>query len=151
MPYKPIAYVREAGGPGELKKHVADIQASGLAQVIVGMLHIGDPDKDKTMELGDFIYNNYPDDLIVRGGKFNPNGTQAIKDWPAQVAKLKQHGSVGSVYLSIGSPPEYWVDFGNIGKMFAEGKADLLKQNIVALREAFTMNGRCAIDGFDID
>ncbi len=151
MPYNPIAYVREAGAPGELGKHVADIQGSGLVTVILGMLHIGDPEKDKTMELGDFIYNNYPADLIVRGGKFNPNGTQAIKDWPAQVAQLKQQGSVSSVFLSIGSPPKYWKDFGAIEKMFKAGNADLLKQNIVALKEAFTIGGRCTIDGFDID
>jgi hypothetical protein len=55
------------------------------------------------------------------------------------------------VFLTVGSPPEYWPDFGTIEKMFAEGKADLLKQNIVALKQAFTIDGVCAIDGFDID
>ena len=76
MPYNSVAYVREAGGPGELQKHVTDIQGSGLTTVMLAMLHIGDPEmlhpadpkKDtKTMELGDFIYNDYPANLIVRG------------------------------------------------------------------------------------
>ena len=35
MPYNSVAYVREAGGPGELEKHVADIQGSGLTTVIL--------------------------------------------------------------------------------------------------------------------
>jgi hypothetical protein len=152
MPYNSVAYVREAGGPGELQKHVSDIQGSGLTTAIVGMLHIGYPrDRDPGMELGDFVYNDYPQGLLVRGGKFNPNGSQAIKDWPAQVARLKQQGSVQNVFLVVGSPPEYWPDFGTMQQMFAEGKADLLKQNLVALKEALTIDGRCAIDGFDID
>jgi hypothetical protein len=79
MPYNSVAYVREAGSPRELQKHVTDIQASGLTTVILGMLHIGDPEmlhpadpeKDcRTMKLGDFIYNDYPANLIVREGKF---------------------------------------------------------------------------------
>ena len=28
------------------------------------------------MQLGDFIYNNYPGDLFVRGGEFNPKTLQ---------------------------------------------------------------------------
>ncbi len=162
MPHNSVAYVREAGGPGELQKHVTDIQGSGLTTAIVGMLHIGDPDmlhpadpkKDcTTMKLGDFIYNDYPANLIVREGKFNPkpDGNPAIAKWPEQVARLKQQGSVSNVFLTIGSPPRYWPDFGTIEKMFKQGKADLLKQNLVALKEAFTIGGRCAIDGFDID
>jgi hypothetical protein len=165
MPYNSVAYVREAGGPGELQQHVTDIQGSGLTTVILAMLHIGDPEmlhpadpkKDtKTMELGDLIYNDYPANLIVRGGKFNPknhnpDSNSAIAKWPEQIARLKQQGSVSSVFMTIGSPPDYWPDFGTIEKMFKEGKADLLKQNIVALKEAFTIGGRCAIDGFDID
>jgi hypothetical protein len=76
MPYNSVAYVREAGGPGELQKHVTDIQGSGLTTVNLAMLHIGDPKmlhpadpyKDtSTMELGDFIYNDYPANLVVRG------------------------------------------------------------------------------------
>jgi hypothetical protein len=152
MPYNSVTYIREAGGPGELEKHVTDIQGSGVTTVIVGMLHVGYPrDTDPGMELGDFVYNDYPKGLLVRGGKFNPNGSQAIKDWPAQVARLKQQGSVQNVFLVVGSPPEYWPDFGTMQQMFAEGKADLLKQNLVALKEALTIDGRCAIDGFDID
>jgi hypothetical protein len=152
MPYNSVTYIREAGGPGELEKHVTDIQGSGVTTVIVGMLHVGCPrDSDPGMQLGDFVYNDYPQGLLVRGGKFNPNGSQAIKDWPGQVARLKQQGSVQNVFLVVGSPPEYWPDFETMQKMFAEGKADLLKQNLVALKEALTIDGRCAIDGFDID
>jgi hypothetical protein len=152
MPYNSVTYIREAGGPGELEKHVADLQGSGVTTVIVGMLHVGYPrDKDPGMELGDFVYNDYPQGLLVRAGKFNPNGSQAIKEWPAQLARLKQQGSVQNVFLVVGSPPEYWPDFGTMQTMFAEGKADLLRQNLVALKEALTIDGRCAIDGFDID
>jgi hypothetical protein len=151
MPYNSVAYIREAGGPGELEKHVADIQGSGLTTVILSGLHMGWPEEYPAQKFGDFIYNNYPDNLIVRGGKFNPNGTDAIKRWPAQVAKLKQQGSVSSVFLSVAGVLPWWADFANIQKMFAEGKAGMLKQNIVALREAFTIYGVCAIDGIDID
>lgn len=151
MPYNSVAYVREAGGPGELEKHVADIQESGLTTVILIGLHMGWPDKYPGQKVGDFIYNDYPDNLIVRGCKFNPNGTDAITRWPAQVAQLKQQGSVSSVFLAIGGPLPWWADFANIQAMFEDGKADMLKQNIVALKEAFTIDGRCVIDGFDID
>ena len=147
MPYNSVAYVREAGGPGELETHVTDIQGSGLTTVILIGLHMGWPDKDPKQKIGDFIYNAFPDNLIVRGGKFNPNGSDAIKGWPAQVAKLKQQASV---FLAVaGVKP--WADFAVIQAMFALGYADTLKQNIVALKEAFTIDGRCAIDGFDID
>src|SRR5947207_2206749 len=151
MPYNPVAYVREAGGPGALETHVADIQASGLTTVILIGLHMGWPDKYPGQQVGDFIYNAYPANLIVRGGKFNPNGTDAIKRWPAQVAKLKQQASVSSVFLAVAGVLPWWADFANIQAMFADGKADMLKQNIAALREAFTIGGRCVIDGIDID
>jgi hypothetical protein len=168
MPYNSVSYIREAGGPGELEKHLADIQGSGLTTAIVGMLHIGNPEdhkddpKAKTMKFGDFIYNNYPDDLIVRDGTFNPPNpdpdpkkakanNEAIAKWPAQVAKLKQQGSVRDVFLVVGSPPRYWPDFKNIGTMLAQDDGAQLKKNLVALQDAFTINGRCVIDGFDID
>jgi hypothetical protein len=168
MPYNSVSYIREAGGPGELEKHLADIQGSGLTTAIVGMLHIGNPEdhkddpKAKTMKFGDFIYNNYPDDLIVRDGTFNPPNpdpdhdkakanNEAIAKWPAQVAKLKQQGSVRDVFLVVGSPPRYWPDFKNIGTMLAQDGGAQLKKNLVALQDAFTINGRCVIDGFDID
>jgi hypothetical protein len=162
MPYNSVAYLRESGGPGELEKHIADVQGSGLTTVIVGMLHVGnpdDPDKDKAMQFGDFIYNNYPAALIVRDGEFNPDdpektaaNKQAIAKWPEQVARLKQPGSsVRNVFLSVGSPPDYWPDFANIGKMLAQDNGAQLNKNLVALKEAFTFDGRCVIDGFDID
>ena len=113
------------------------------------------------MKFGDFIYNNYPDDLIVREGSSMPNpdpdhdkakaNNEAIAEWPAQVAKLKQQGSVRDVFLSVGGPPGYWPDFANIAKMFAQDDGAQLKRNLVALKDAFTFDGRCVIDGFDID
>ena len=30
------------------------------------------------MQLGDFIYNNYPGDLFVRGGEFNPKTSRTL-------------------------------------------------------------------------
>jgi hypothetical protein len=151
MPYNSVAYVREAGGPGELDKHVADIRGSGLTTVILIGLKLGWPDDDPKQKVGDIFYNAYPANLIVSGGKFNPNGTQAIHDWPAQVAQLKQQGRVSSVFLSFAGLRPYSADFEIIQALFMLGQIDALKQNIVALKEAFTFDGHCVIDGFDLD
>jgi hypothetical protein len=151
MPYNSVAYVREAGGPGELEKHIADIRGGGLTSVILIGVKIGWPDDDPKQKIGDLFYNTYPDNLIVSEGKFNPNSTDAIKCWPAQVAKLRQQGSVSSVFMSFAGLRPYSADFAVIQAMFTLGYADTLKQSIVALKEAFTVDGRCVIDGFDMD
>ena len=151
MPYNSVAYVREAGGPGELQKHVTDIRESGLTSVILIGLKLGWPDDDPRQKVGDLFYNDYPVNLIVSGGKFDPNCTPAIKAWPEQVAQLKQHGSVSNVFLSFAGLRPFSADFEIIQAMFLLGQADTLKQMIVALKEAFTKDGVCAIDGFDLD
>jgi hypothetical protein len=79
MPYNSVAYVREAGGPGELEKHVADLKGSGLTTVILIGVKIGWPQMDPRQKIGDLFYNDYPGNLIVSGGKFNPNGAEAIR------------------------------------------------------------------------
>jgi len=152
MAYNTAAYAGDVAGPGQLQDHVADIQASGLTTVILFALHVGRKMTEyPTMQVGDLIYNHFPQNLIVRGGKFKPNNSPAIAAWPAQVARLKQQGSVTKVFVALGGacPPIY--DFTTIQNMFNTGQAGTLKDNIVALKNAFTVNGVCAIDGFDFD
>lgn len=160
MAYNSVAYVWNLGGPGRLQDHIADIQASRLTSVILFGIHIGRvmPEIPK-MKLGDLIYNDYASDpgkgirgnLLVSEGRFNPNNDTVIAAWPAQVAQLKKRGSVSKVLVSVGGASNVIYDFRTIEDMFRTGKAGLLKQNIAVLRQALTIDGVCALDGFDID
>jgi hypothetical protein len=157
MAHNTAAYLGDEGAPGSIQKHIADIQASGLTTVILIALHVGRKMKKyPDMNIGDLMYNHYPDGLLVSGGKFNPKNNSAIAVWPGQVAQLKQQGSVRKVFISVGGQGGYnqerdVFDFRTIQKMFTEGKEGILRDNIAALKAAFTINRVCAIDGFDID
>jgi hypothetical protein len=146
------AYVWNEGGPGHIANHIADIQASGLTTVILFGIHIGRiMSEHPNMKIGDLIYNDYPQNLLVSDGKFNPNDSPAIAAWPAQVAQLKRQGRVSKIFICIGGDARVVYDFRTIQNMFAAGMTGLLEQNIAVLKAAFTINGICAIDGFDID
>jgi hypothetical protein len=155
MAHNTAAYFWEEGGPGNIEKHIADIQASGLTTVILIALHVGRKMPHSDMKVADLMYNDY-ENLLVSDGVFNPNKSDAIKAWPKQIAQLKEPGSsVSKVFISIGGPgghseSDVW-DFRIIQCMFNLGMADTLTKNIKALKEGFTVNGVCAIDGFDID
>ena len=151
--YNTAAYFWNEGGPGSIQKHIADIQASGLTTVILIALHVGRKMPEyPDMKIGDLIYNDYPQNLLVTGGKFNPNNSPAIAAWPAQVAQLKQQGSVSKVFISVGGDERYRCRTSGPSKTCSRhSMAGTLKENIAELKAAFTINGVCAIDGFDID
>ena len=162
MAYNSAAYVWNMGGPGQLRNYIADIQGSGLTTVILFGLHIGRKlDALPAMKVGDLMYNDYAADpahgilrgnLLVSEGKFNPNSDAAIAAWPAQVAQLKKRGSVSKVFISLGGAERWVYDFRTIESMLSKpDSAALLKANFQALKEALTIGGVCAIDGFDID
>ena len=160
MPYNSVAYVWNMGGPGELQDHLADIQASGLTTVILFGIHLGRPVlKFPDLMMGDVLYNDYAADppkilrgnLLVSKGKFNPNNDPVIAAWPAQVAQLKKQGSVSKVFISVGGASQWVYDFRVIESMYLLEADDVLKANFQALKDAFTFDGKCVIDGFDID
>ena len=149
MAYDTAAYAGGDCGPGKLAGNIADIQASGLTTLILWALHIGRP-SISGQHYGDFIFNDGAN-LFISQGAFNPLGTAAIAAWPGQIARLRQQGSVGKVYFSIGgaSPPVF--DFTTVQYMLNNGMTDVLSDNVAALKQAFTVNGSCVIDGFDLD
>lgn len=158
--YNSAAYVWNMGGPGELPDHIADIQASGLTTVILFGIHLGRPIlKFPGLKMGDLLYNDYAKDppkilrgnLLVSYGKFNPNNDPVIAAWPAQVAQLKKQGSVSKVFISVGGAERWVYDFRVIESMYLLEAADVLEANFKALKDAFTFDGVCALDGFDID
>jgi hypothetical protein len=68
------------------------------------------------------------------------------------VAQLKANGSqVSKIFFSIGGAVPWVSDFTTIQHMLQNGMADALRANFAALKQAFTFDGVCAIDGFDID
>lgn len=149
MAYDTVAYSGGDSGPGNLASHIADIQGSGLTTLILWALHIGRPSV-QGQHYGDFIFNDGVN-LFISNGTFNPLGSADIAAWPGQIAQLRQKGSIGKVYFSIGgqSPPVF--DFTTIEYMLKNGLANVLAGNLGALRKAFTVNGVCVIDGFDLD
>jgi hypothetical protein len=144
-----VAYCTDALGPSQIANHVAEIQQSGLTTVVLWALHIGCPDIPG-QQYGDLVYN-HTGETIVSAGVFNPLQISAIGAWPGQVAALKQSGSVSKIFISIGgaSPPIF--DFTTAQTMLNNGQAGVLQENFQALRTAFTVNGSCVIDGFDLD
>ena len=150
MAYRSAAYCSGDLGPGNVQNHISDIQNSGLTTVILWALHIGRPEI-AGQKYGDQIFNDFPQNLIVSGGTFNPNGSSAIAAWPGQVAQLKKAGGVSKIFLSVGGAHPPVDDFTTIEYMLNNNMAGTLAANLKALRQAFTANGTCVIDGFDLD
>jgi hypothetical protein len=147
--YDSAAYCSGNLGPGNIASHIADIQGSGLVTAILWAVHVGRP-SIAGQQYGDLIFNDMPN-LFVSAGKFNPNNDPAIAAWPAQVAQLKQQGSVRRVLFSFGGAVPWVEDFTTIQYMLQNGMAGVITENIAALKAAFTFDGVCVIDGFDID
>jgi hypothetical protein len=141
--YITAAYCSGELNPDRIKAHLSDIQQSGLTTVILFALHIGGEG-----EWGNFTFNKRRW-LFVSQGVFNPAKDSAIRDWRQSIVELKQHGSVVKIFFSIGG----WdsKDFTAIQKMLKAKQANLLRTNFNALRQAFTVDGVCVIDGFDLD
>lgn len=151
------AYCSGDFGPGRCKKHIADVQKSGLTTVILWSLHVGRSGDVNPFECkaiagqtwGELVFND-GDVRIVNGDTFNPGNNPAVADWPRDLLKMKQNGSqVSKIFLSMGG----WgvCDFQTIEYMLEHGMGDLLRRNFQTLREAFTLNGECVIDGIDLD
>jgi len=143
------AYCSGDLGPGNIQNYIPNIQQSGLTTAILWALHIGRPSV-QGQQYGDLIFNGAP--LFISNGTFNPGGNPDIAAWPGQIAQLKQEGSnVSQIFFSIGgaNPPVY--DFTSIQYMLNHGLTQVLIDNFTALRTAFTVDGSCVIDGFDLD
>ncbi len=143
-------------GPGKLADHADRVRESGLTIPIFSFLHIGRPEISG-QSYGDLIYND-PADLLVsyRGSEpvFNPDHKQVIGDWPTQVAGLKQNSSVNKIFISIGGDGLVVRDFRTIQTILHDktGKLQkILRENLEKLREVFTFNNACVIDGIDIN
>jgi hypothetical protein len=136
-------------GPGVLADHIDEIQQSGLTTVVLWALHVGRPSVSG-QQYGDLVYD-YTGMTLVSAGAFNPFQKDDIAAWPSQVAALKQSGSVSKIFMSIGGANPPIDDFTTIQKMLKNGQGGVLQENFQALRTAFTVNGSCAIDGFDMD
>ena len=142
------AYCSGDFGPGISDQLIANVQESGLTTIILWAMHIGRP-SIPGQQYGDLVFNS-GDIRIVSEGTFNPGNDSAIGQWPNDIAQLKQNGSkVSKIFVSIGG----WgvEDFESIQYMLNHGMADVLKQNFQALRDAFTMDGQCLINGIDFD
>ena len=135
-------------GPSTISQYISDIQGSGVTTVVLWAMHIGRP-TIPGQHLGDLIYNNSPYTLVSQG-QYNAD----YSAYPAQVAQLKQNGSVTKIFFSIGGAnPPVW-DFTTIEaiiKEYGTGPSSPLYQNFSALRTAFTIDGSCVIDGIDLD
>ncbi|MEZ4401567.1 MAG: alkaline phosphatase family protein [Kofleriaceae bacterium] len=125
-------------GAAQIADNLADVQGSGFTTIILWSFHVS--------EAGDISFNDTHD--IVSKGVYGGDPT-----WPGNVAALKANGSaVTSVWASVGAGGVG--DFGSIGKLIAAegiGPNSILYRNFAALRDAFTVDGVCAIDGIDFD
>jgi hypothetical protein len=140
--------------PGEIINATKRIIDSGLTTVILGLLHIGRPMKEfPKMVYGDLIYNDYEIGLLVSEGKFNPQRQPFIDYWPGEVAALKgSSSSVKRIFISIGGQGNNNIfDFRTIQWMLNSNQGEVLRDNFKTLRDAFTINGACVIDGIDLD
>jgi phospholipase C len=125
-------------GPDQISTNAADIKGSGFTTVILWSFHIAAD--------GDIAFNDTQG--IVSGGRYLGDA-----GWPQAVAALKSDGStVERVWISVGASGAQ--DFTHIGALIAKqgtGPGSVLRKNFQALRDAFTVDGACVIDGIDFD
>jgi hypothetical protein len=122
------------------------VQSSGVSTVVLWALHIGRPTNEL---LGDLMFNSSQYTLVSQG-MYNP----AFNNYPAEVASLKQSPGVSKIFFSVGGWRGEVRDFRTIAfmiKQYGYGPSSPLYQNFLALRNAFTIDGVCAIDGIDLD
>jgi hypothetical protein len=136
--YHTVLYSGGPLGPTQIDQHITDIQQSGFTTVVLWSFHIASN--------GDITFNDPP--TLVSGGKYIGDTS-----WPGKVAQLKQNGSsVSKIFLSVGAGGVS--DFTHIQKLiqqYGTGPTSILCQNFMALRQAFTINGQCVVDGIDFD
>lgn len=144
-----VSYCWVELGPGRIQRHIPEIRNSGLDTIVLWALHIGGFPGNDGQQWGDLYFNDPP--VFVRQGRFNPDNRQELADWPGQVAQLKGGAQPRKVFFSIGGASDWVWDFRAIEYMLKNGMRETLKNSFVELRRAFTINGVCAIDGFDID
>ncbi|MCF2860821.1 hypothetical protein ABMY44_01415 [Pseudoalteromonas sp. Cnat2-41] len=151
------AYCSGDFGPGITNECIGDAQQSGFTTLILWAMHIGragDLNNSNCQAVpgqswGELVFND-GNIRITDGDTFNPNNDADIAAWPSKLAQLKQHGSkVEKIFISIGG----WgvCDFQAIEYMLEKGMREQIKANFKTLREAFTVDGECLIDGVDFD
>ncbi|WP_041523716.1 glycoside hydrolase family 18 protein [Gilvimarinus agarilyticus] len=151
------AYCSGDFGPGKCKTHIQDVQQSGLTTIILWSMHLGragdvNPSGCQAIagqSWGELVFND-GDIRIVDDETFNPNNDPEVADWPHDLLQMKQNGShVSKIFISIGG----WrvCDFQTIEYMLEHGMQDVLRRNFQTLRDAFTIDGQCLIDGIDLD
>jgi hypothetical protein len=148
-PYNSVVYAGGPLGPAKIAGNIPDVHGSGVTTVVLWAIHIGSPALHPTQTLGDLIFNEQQF-TFVSGGQFNTE----FSAWPSQVAALRgEFSSVTKIFFSTGGGDSVR-DFTTIGQIIQEqgtGPDSILYQNFKALREAFTVNGTCVIDGIDFD
>lgn len=135
-------------GPGDTGKYLPILRTSGANILINWALHIGRTSL-RPQQWGDFVFNSgYPQKSypFISNGRFNPYNNPAIQAWPNDLASLKQGGSVGKIFFSIGGQGDPVFDFTTALYMLDNGMTDVLRKNFTALRNNFP-----AIDGIDLD
>ena len=153
------AYCSGDFGPGINKTVIADTQQSGITTVILWSMHLGragNVNEGLCTSIpgqfwGELVFND-GDIRITNGDIFNPNNDPLIAAWPGEISQLKQNGSsVDKIFISIGGDDQHVCDFRTIEYMLDNNMRDLLKNNFATLRTAFTVDGKCLINGFDLD
>lgn len=139
MPPLDIAlYAGDRLGPDHIEASLADIQRSGFTSVTLASFHV--------TAAGDITFDEKQ--RIVAAGRY-----QGDARWPARVAALKADGStVTSVRAAIGAGGAR--DFAHISALIEEhgiAPGSVLYESFKALRDAFTVDGACVLDGIDLD
>lgn len=151
------AYCSGAFGPGMSKDVIENVQTSGFTTIILWAMHLGRAGNLNDSHCkaipgqtwGELLFND-GDIRITDGDTFNPDGKPEIAAWPEAVAQFKENDSkVEKIFISIGGGGV--CDFQTIEYLLENGMRDTIKANFQTLRSAFTIGGRCLIDGIDLD
>jgi hypothetical protein len=141
-----VLYALDTLGPWNIAKEIDYMREDGFTTIVIGMLHIGNPEVKKTTQLADIIFNG-DNPLVIRDGKYVANAP----DWPGQIARLKAPPtSVTKVYASVGGAGDVVHDFATIKQIYDDNRKSfdgtLLKKNFEVFRKTFP-----GIDGIDMD
>ena len=157
-----VLYALNLLGPYMIDLHLEPVKKSGYTTIVVGMLHIGNPEVKSTTQWGDIIFNG-DEPLVIRDRKgpfplVTAEKKTACLAWPGQIAALKgQSSSVTQVFASVGGGGWDPVnrrplvrDYESIQAIYkANGNTfenSVLERNFTAFRKVFP-----AIDGIDLD
>lgn len=160
MAHNLILYGLNMLGPYNIADRADAVRGSGFTTVVMGMLHIGNPDVKSTTQMGDIIYNGDEPLMIRDGAPPFPlvEGPQKAlcEAWPARVAALKEpsrsapSSSVTPIYASIGGEEGPVRDFETIKAIYEANHYtfdnSVLERNFKAFKRLFP-----AIEGIDMD